>query len=161
MKSGYSQVRKGHIVAENIRFRATWQNQARLETFEREGVLIKCGCGKCASINQIKIIVDTVPSSRVAKASCPHCGKIWELPYSYNSLPLFLATHYRSHRIWALNEQHLGWLESFIGATVREDKIGGSSALHAVLPRWMTASKNRKDVMRALTRLRQKLDVAL
>ena len=147
-------------MTENSRFRTTWQNQARLEIFERDGVLIKCGCGECASINQIQIIMDTVPSSRVAKASCPHCGKIWELPYSYDSLPLFLTTRYRSHRIWALNEQHLGWLESFVGATMREDNIGGSSALHATLPRWMIASKNRKDVARALTRLRQKLDAA-
>lgn len=140
-----------------IRFQTTLQNQARLEHFEQDGVLIKCGCGKCASVKQIQIVMNTVPSTRVAKASCSHCGKIWELPYAYDSLPLFLTTDYRGHRIWALNEPHLGWLEAFIGADVREDKIGGSSALHAILPRWMTASKNRKDVLKALARLRHRL----
>ena len=153
-------VRKGSSVAEKVRFQTTWRNQARLELFERDGVLIACGCGKCANINQIQIVMHTVPSRRVAKASCPHCGKIWELPYSYDSLPLFLATDYRGHRIWALNEQHLGWLEAFIGADARDDNLGGSSALHAILPRWMTASRNRKDMMKVFVRLRQKLDAA-
>lgn len=144
-------------MAEKVRFQTTSQNQARLEVFEREGVLITCGCGKCARITRIETI-NTVPTRRQAQASCSHCGRIWELPYSYSSLPLWLSTDYRGHRLWALNEPHLKWLEAFVGADVREDKFGGSSALHSILPRWMTASKNRKDVMKSLAHLRLKLE---
>ena len=73
-------------------------------------------------------------------------------------MPLWLTTNHRANRLWALNEDHLNWLESFIAAEIREDKVGGSSALHATLPRWMTAAKNRKDVTKAVARLRRKLD---
>jgi hypothetical protein len=82
------------------------------------------------------------------------------MPYAYGSLALWLATSYRDNNLWALNESHLTWLEDFIGAEMREDKLGGSSALHATLPRWMTASKNQKDVMKVLARLRQRLEAA-
>jgi len=147
-------------VAAKVRFQTTDKNIARLELFEKEGVLIQCdSCNKCATVHRIEIL-DTVPTTRLARASCPHCGKAWSLPYGYDSLPLWLTTSYRGNRLWALNESHLKWLEGFIGAEIREDKVGGSSALHAILPRWMTASKNRKDVMRALARLRQRLEAA-
>jgi hypothetical protein len=147
-------------VVEKVRFQTTSQNQARLELFEKEGVLIHCdNCSKCATVHRIEIL-DTVPATRLARASCRHCGKTWGLPYAYGSLPLWLVTSYRVNRLWALNESHLKWLEAFIGAEMREDMFGGSSALHAVLPRWMTAAKNRKDVMKALARLRRRLEAA-
>jgi hypothetical protein len=149
-------------VAGKVRFQTTDKNVARLEVFEQQGVLIACaGCGACATIHRIET-VDTSPAARMATASCQHCGKIWRLPYEYDrtSLPLWLATNYRSKTLWALNEAHLEWLEEFIGAELREDNVGGSSALHATLPHWMTASKNREDVMRGLARLRQRLEAA-
>jgi hypothetical protein len=142
------------------RFQTTDKSIAQLKLFERQGVLIECGkCSKCATIHRIETL-NTIPTTRAATASCQHCGSIWHLPYVYSDLPLWLATSYRNQTLWALNEFHLKWLEEFIGAEVREDNVGGSSALHAVLPRWMTASKNRKDVMRVLARLRQKLEAA-
>lgn len=147
-------------MATKARFQTTAKNIARLELFEEQGVLIECGnCGECATITRIETL-NTLPTTRLASASCPHCGKAWHLPYSYSSLPLWLATSYRGNRLWALNESHLAWLEAFISADVREDKVGGSSALHAILPRWMTAAKNRKDVVKALAHLRLRLEVA-
>ena len=145
-------------MAAKFRFQTTDKNVARLELFEQQGVLIKCAsCRKCATIHRI---VDTIPTTRTATASCQHCGKTWRLPYAYTSLPLWLANGYRGKSLWALNEPHLKWLEGFIEAEVREDKLGGSSALHAILPLWMTASKNRRDVMKGLARLRQRLEAA-
>jgi hypothetical protein len=121
-------------VADKVRFQTTAENLARLETFEKHGVLIACdNCGQCAIIHRIEVL-ETIPTARLARASCPHCGKTWELPYSYSSLPLWLATSYRGHSLWALNEQHLSWMESFISAEIREDKLGGGSALHSILP---------------------------
>jgi len=147
-------------VASKVRFQTTDQNIARLESLEQQGVLIKCSsCRKCATIHRIET-ANTIPTTRFATASCQHCGKTWRLPYEYTSLPLWLATGYRGKSLWALNESHLKWLEEFVGAEVREDKVGGSSALHAILPRWMTASKNRKDVMKGLARLRERLEAA-
>lgn len=148
----------GFTVAAKVRFQTSDKNIARLELFEQQGVLIECGsCGKCATIHRIETL-DTIPTTRAATASCHHCGKTWRLPYTYNSLPLWLSTNHRGKNLWALNDSHLKWLEEFIGADVREDKLGGSSALHAILPRWMTASKNRNDVMKGLARLRRRLE---
>jgi hypothetical protein len=141
-----------------------------LELFEEQGILIECGnCGECVTITRIETL-NTVPTTRLASASCTHCGKACHLPFAYsgthkyttqwNSLPLWLSTSYRGNRLWALNESHLTWLEAFISADMREDKLGGSSALHAILPRWMTAAKNRKGVVKALARLRLKLEAA-
>jgi hypothetical protein len=142
-----------------VRFQTTKKNIARLELFEQQGVLIECAsCGKCATIHRIEIL-DTIPTTRTATASCAQCGKTWRLPYAYTSLQLWLVTTYRNRKLWALNESHLKWLEEFIEAELRED-IGGSSALHTVLPSWMTAAKNRKDVMKSLARLRQRLEAA-
>jgi hypothetical protein len=157
-------------VTAKVRFQTTAKNRAQLERFEEQGVLIECGyCSKCATITRIETL-DTIPTKRLASASCTHCGKAWHLPFAYsgtrkyttqwNSLPLWLATSYRGNPLWALNESHLTWLEAFISADVREDKIGGSSALHAILPRWMTAAKNRKGVVKALAHLRVKLEAA-
>jgi len=51
-------------------------------------------------------------------------------------------------------------MEQFIGAGLREERMEDLSSrrLSSALPRWMLAAKNRKDVLRCLARLRQKLD---
>jgi hypothetical protein len=142
----------------NRRFQTTDQHFARLESFEDE-ILIACeNCEECATIYNIQT-VNSGPERRRAEGSCPHCGKIWEFPYntyqSWQALPLWLATDFRGHLLFAFNERHLLWLESFVGSELREDKLGhGSSGLHAIVPRWMSSAKNLDGVMEALGRLR-------
>lgn len=139
------------------RHKTTRKNIARLQAFEQE-ILIVCEvCGKRAVISHVETR-NTAPTTRLAEASCPHCGRIWQLPYaSPDALRLWLEVDFRGKRVWALNERHLSWLESFVAAELREDSVGGSSALHATLPRWMTSAKNRAGVGKALARLRHKL----
>jgi len=150
------------------RFEITTQNRVQEESFATDILIVCDRCGKDAVLVGLR---GTTPQiSFVEEASCAHCGRVWQvkpptrsssddgsLP-RYQWLKLWLSTDFRGHRLWAYNEQHLCWLESFIGAEIREDKLaGGSSALHAILPRWMTSSKNRDDVIAALAKLRKKL----
>jgi hypothetical protein len=62
--------------------------------------------------------------------------------------------------LWILNRPHLEFMERFIGADLREERMEERSSrrLSSALPRWMLAAKNRKDVMRYLGKLREKLE---
>ena len=148
---------RGDPVAAKRRTQTTIYNVSHLESFERDILIVCKYCGEQAMVREI-ITLQTTPSRRVAKACCSSCGKTWNLSYERETLPLWLVADYRGHRLWAFNERHLSWLEEFIRAELREDKRAhGSSALHAVLPRWMTSSKNRSGVTKALRRLRLRL----
>ena len=59
--------------------------------------------------------------------------------------------------LWANNEAHLDYLESYVGATLRE-RPDGPSGLSWYLPAWMKQAKHRDEVLRALGRLRASLD---
>ena len=64
------------------------------------------------------------------------------------------------HRLWALNEQHLDYLERFVRSTQRDrDFPRGDLGPHPAdrLPAWMTTRKHRNEVLRALDHLRQML----
>lgn len=60
------------------------------------------------------------------------------------------------HLLWANNEAHLDYLESYIGTTLRERPVG-PSGLSWYLPAWMKHAKHRAEVTRALARLRESL----
>lgn len=59
--------------------------------------------------------------------------------------------------MWANNEEHLDYLESYVGAPLRE-RPDGPSGLSWYLPAWMKAAKHRNEVLRSLARLRASLD---
>jgi hypothetical protein len=73
-------------------------------------------------------------------------------------VPLWLRTECcGGHLLWANNEAHLDYLESYIGATLRERPVG-PSGLAWYLPAWMKQAKRRDEVLRALGHLRASLD---
>ncbi len=68
-------------------------------------------------------------------------------------VPLWLrAECCGGHLLWANNEAHLDYLESYVGATLRE-RPEGPSGLSWYLPAWMKHAKHRHEVLRALARL--------
>ncbi len=114
--------------------------------------LVEClKCHKCAK---------AVHQNNELAFSCLHCGannKPWP-----GGVELWLQVPCCGETLWALNEQHLEFLEKFIGAGLRErrrDETFGwaNRSLDSRLPRWMTSAKNREEVMRGLQRLREKL----
>jgi len=75
-------------------------------------------------------------------------------------LPLWLqAECCGGHTLWAFNEAHLTLLEDFVTARLRErGQARNRMTLVARLPRWLKSAKNRDEVLRVITRLRQSRD---
>ncbi len=61
------------------------------------------------------------------------------------------------HLLWANNEAHLDYLESYVGATLRE-RPDGPARLSWYLLSWMKQAKHRDEVLRSLARLRASLN---
>jgi hypothetical protein len=54
--------------------------------------------------------------------------------------------------LWALNEDHLSYLEEYVEATLRE--AYPNSTMASRLPDWMKSAKNREDVLKCIRKLR-------
>lgn len=77
-----------------------------------------------------------------------------------SGLPYYLATPFRAHTLWARNLEHLGVLERYVSATVRERALGtGNMTWLAMLPAWIKAGHNRRQLLKSLQRLRASLPV--
>lgn len=62
--------------------------------------------------------------------------------------------------LWILNRPHLDFMEQFIAADLREERMPERSSrrLSSALPRWIISGKNRHNVVRCLKKLREKLE---
>lgn len=60
--------------------------------------------------------------------------------------------------LWAYNYEHLEYMENHIGAELRHRHATQNQfrSLGAILPKWMTAKKNRKEVLNTIKMLKQK-----
>jgi hypothetical protein len=131
----------------------------------RHPILVACEkCGQCASL--LGFDFPRQPKNmawRLGNCSCLHCGHQWMAAagmHFYTRGPLWLRTSCHKNLLWILNAAHLEFMEQFIGAKLREERMEeiSSRRLSSALPRWMLAAKNRKDVMRSLKKLRAKLE---
>lgn len=95
---------------------------------------------------------------------CHRCGwtkkanarRNWKVPKRQQPDRLWLETDFRGERLWAVNEQHLRFLEDYVAAGVRETS-SFNSTIASRLPAWIKSGKNREDLLRALTKLRARL----
>lgn len=129
-------------------------------------ILVTCErCGKCATLRKFTFHQDKIPTLRLGECSCLHCGHQWsaEAGYTFFSRgPLWLRIPCHKNMLWILNRPHLEFMEQFIGAGLREERMEevSSRRLSSALPRWLLAAKNRNDVMGCLKKLRQKLEAS-
>jgi len=127
-------------------------------------------CPKCNS----KAVV--LPAADgVVKASCITCGFTnsktddnrafyWhdENPTDgYFGYDLWLQIICLGNSLWAFNNRHLDILESYISADLRQrendEKWGWqNSSLTSRLPKWIKSSKNRGELLKSLSKLREK-----
>ena len=80
----------------------------------------------------------------------------------YFHLPLWLQLPCCGETLWAYGARHLEFLESYVGAGLRErgrdEEYGWSNqSLASRLPAWMKSAKNRTEVMKCLAKLRERL----
>jgi len=130
----------------------------------QQPILVACDkCGKCATLRKF-----TFPRTKKAiehrgECVCLHCGHQWSIRVDvafFTAGPLWLKTTVHQNVLWVLNREHLDFLEQFIEADLREERMPERSTrrLSSALPPWMLAAKNRDDVVRALKKLRKKLE---
>jgi hypothetical protein len=110
------------------------------------------------------------------RLTCPHCGLVRDSGFpgprsvlhvygSGNTIfgaRLWLETACcGGNRLWALNPDHLYYLERFVAERQRTRAFPsppGSRQLADYLPGWMKTAKHRDEVLRAITRLRATLE---
>lgn len=90
---------------------------------------------------------------------------LWAFPFEhydekqgvdwYFGYPLFLQTRCCGQMLWFFNYEHLSHIETYIQQTVRPSGLYYLSP-ESRLPKWMKDSKNRKEVLKAIDRLKRK-----
>jgi hypothetical protein len=78
----------------------------------------------------------------------------------YSTGTLWLTIRCHKNVLSILNRPHLDFMEQFIAADLREERMPEMSSrrLSSALPRWLISGKNRDDVVRCLKKLREKLE---
>lgn len=71
----------------------------------------------------------------------------------YFGLPLYLQTKCCGQNMWFLNYEHLKDTEDYIKKELRPSRLYYLSAASR-LPKWMKLSKNRAEVLKAITKLK-------
>jgi hypothetical protein len=143
------------------------REEIRLEQFlpPHHPILVVCEkCGKCATLREF--IFPAKPKSmitRLGNCSCLHCGHQWAAPAGSDFFidgPLWLKLPCRKNVLCILNRQHLDFMEQFIAADLREERMPERSSrrLSSALPRWIISGKNREDVAHCLKKLRERLE---
>ncbi|MFI6096682.1 TFIIB-type zinc ribbon-containing protein [Lentzea sp. NPDC051213] len=101
-----------------------------------------------------------VASGRLTCTACAHVRpykRTWCWDDQRFVPDLWLRTPCAGHTLWALNGEHLDLLESYVGATLREDPSVSSvrrMTILAKLPVWLKSAKHRDEVLRGIRRLR-------
>ena len=66
-------------------------------------------------------------------------------------LPLSMKASFQGHTLWAFNFRHLSALQTFVSAKLRNTSTG----LGRKLPKWMGEAKNRKALLKAISRMKK------
>jgi hypothetical protein len=72
-------------------------------------------------------------------------------------LPLWLQTHSKGKVLWAVNKEHLDFLEHYVSERLRKPPFSYNSMIAARMPRWILSAKNRENLLRRVRRLKAKL----
>jgi len=59
--------------------------------------------------------------------------------------------------LWAMNTEHLEFLEKYVEADLRERTPNINKSLASRLPQWIKNSKNRDEILKCIKKLRKKL----
>ncbi|WP_343533837.1 zinc ribbon domain-containing protein [Pedobacter sp.] len=80
----------------------------------------------------------------------------WQMAaHQYFNAKLWLQQPFKNEVFWAYNEQHLAYLESYIGATLREHKDRSHFTLLEKLPKFYHEAKNRAALLKLIDKLKQ------
>jgi len=125
-----------------------------------DSVLVECPrCKQCANITGN-------PIKQRPKLICSKCGLISTpeiVSYGgssgeYCGFSLWLKSNCCGNILWVYNKKHLNYLESYVGANLREEFTNINQSLVSRLPYWIKKSQNRESILKCILKLRQKLN---
>jgi hypothetical protein len=135
-----------------------------------EEYLVACPkCAACARV--VPLDVDRRNLFDPRRVTCQSCSysKDWQgqppigigsAHDSYFGLPLWLQIAVGDRILWFHNLRHLQFVEAFVRATLRERRTDlhgcRNASVISRLPNWVKAAKNRKHILKAIDRLKQK-----
>lgn len=122
-------------------------------------VLVECPkCSACAFVTKSS---EAYPYFR---AICKKCGLLpsssilsWGSGYFFG-YQLWLRVNCCGHELWAYNKQHLDFLEGYISSALRERIPNINQSIASRLPSWIKSSKNREQLIKAVRKIRGKLN---
>ena len=122
---------------------------------ERSQRYVSVNCPRCSVSFRRKL---TIVGNRPYDVTCG-CGAIsviedqWQ-PRATLGLPLWLTIDTRFGPLWAYNKAHIQWMTAFVAADQRiQAKAASIHYLTDIMPRWSRAAKNRKAMLKALSKL--------
>jgi hypothetical protein len=124
-------------------------------------------CRKCATMLPKTVRRNVHSAQRNVPVRCAACHHVASYPARRtplvydeghdpsSGLPYYLDCCVGRYRLWARNLDHLDLLEAYIIAQIRKRPLSPAGmTMLARLPHWIKAAKNRKDLLRAIRRLR-------
>jgi hypothetical protein len=155
------------------RFRA---DHSILDDFADEVLVVCPACGRQAVV-RLRALEETAQAGPAradfeARLTCIHCGRNDRETAFVRSIngaadpvfghPVWLSTPCCGQTLWAYSARHLDALEAFVSAKLRErraDPVSGwrNQSWVSRMPRWLSASTNREEVLRCIGRLRRDL----
>lgn len=125
-------------------------------------------CPVCAQ----KAFAKTLQENKTARLYCPDCGYHKEMSMEFNiyghtalrisaahayfGAELWLQHPFKDHILYAYNDKHLEYLESYIAADLREHKDRAHFTLLEKLPKFYHEAKNRKALLAVIGKLKRK-----
>jgi len=133
-------------------------------------------CPRCQKLARVAVIDIAVPLLFAPRRlTCVNCAYTAE--WSSNSVvsrfsdeprdwyfqqPFFYRTACCGHELWVFNRRHLEFLKDFVGAQIRSRTQGehgwSNSSLASRLPKWISASSHRDEVLKSLAKLEQAIN---
>jgi hypothetical protein len=105
------------------------------------------------------------------KVSCKNCGKakFYEAKHARNTidsqapidpyfgLQLWLQSGFDGSILWAYSCAHLDFLEEYIGAKLREEKVVSKRSLVQNMPAFISKAGNRAKLLKLISRMRKSI----
>ncbi|WP_125077846.1 hypothetical protein [Rufibacter latericius] len=93
------------------------------------------------------------------RIACLKCGfnKAFSRILLEGDLKLFLEVECCGHLLWAVNIDHLNFLESYVESSLRERIPNINQSMASRLPNWIKDAKNRIPIHKCIKKLREEL----
>lgn len=125
---------------------------------------IKANCNHCG--HRIRYHQGSAKPKDLVVIRCDNCGvshkfepKISEY-YTFEDLiesyGLWYEESFRGHRFWALNPDHLSYIENYVKAELRERHGHSGQSMLEKLPEFIKSGKNRQALLKLIDKMKKK-----